>query len=97
MKKILILLLLLISINGYSQCVGAQSSTITPPGPYQPGDVVTVSYTLSSFTQINVNWIHAFQINLGNGWTNLTAISGPANPSGSTGNWILDNQNTFTS
>ena len=97
MKKILILLLLFLSINSYSQCVGTQSSTMTPPGPYSPGDVVTVNYTLSSFVQININWIHVFQINLGGGWTNLTPISSPGNPTGSIGNWLWDTQNTFPS
>ena len=70
---------------------------MTPPGPYQPGDVVTVNYTLGTFTQLNVNWIIAFQINLGVGWVNLTPTTTPGNPAGSLGNWIWDLQNTFPS
>ena len=66
-----------------------------PPGPYQPGDVVTVNYTLGNFTGININWIHALQINLGVGWTNLTSTGAPANPGGSIGNWVWDLQHTF--
>ena len=69
---------------------------MVPPGPYQPGNVVTVNYTLGDFTGININWIHAFQINLGVGWTNLTPITTPGNPGGSTGNWVWDLQHTFT-
>ena len=97
MKKILIILFLLFSINSYSQCVGNQSSTITPIGPYQPGDIVTVNYTLSSFSQINVNWIHAFELNLGPGWMqNTIVVSGnPGNPWGSIGYWLWDTQHTF--
>ena len=87
MKKILIILLLLFSYTASSQCVSNQSSNIVPAGPYTPGQVVTVNYTLGTFTQLNINWIIAFQINLGAGWTNLTPITAPGNPVGSA--WIL--------
>ena len=85
MRKLLTILLLFFSITTYSQCVYNQSFTLTPPGPYQPGDVVVVNYTLGTFTQLNVNWIIAFEIDLGVGWTNLTPITAPGNPGGSTG------------
>ena len=97
MKKILIVILFLFSINSYSQCVGNQSATIVPTGPYQPGDVVTVNYTLNNFYQLNINWIIAFQINLGIGWTNLQPITTPGNPGGSTGYWLWDLQNIYPS
>jgi len=96
MKRLLFILCLLFSLNVNSQCIFNQSSNIVPAGPYQPGDVVTVTYTLGTFTGINVNWIHAFQINLGVGWTNLTPNTTPGNPFGSTGNWLWDLQNTYT-
>ena len=95
MRKLLTILLIFFSITTYSQCVSNQSVTMIPPGPYQPGDVVVVNYTLGAFNGININWIHAFQINLGVGWTNLTPITTPGNPVGSTGNWIWDLQNTY--
>jgi len=95
MKRLLFILCLLLSLNANSQCVFNQSSNIVPAGPYQPGDVVTVTYTLGTFTGININWIHAFQINLGAGWTNLTPIITPGNPFGSIGNWLWDLQNTY--
>jgi len=97
MKKILILLLLFLSINSYSQCISNQSFILSSPGPYSPGDIVAVNYTLGTFTQLNINWIIAFQINLGVGWTNLIPLIAPGNPSGSTGSWIWDVQNTFPS
>lgn len=99
MKNILIILFLILSINSNSQCLGSQSGNITPPGPYQPGDVVTVSYTLSNFIQMNVNWVHAFELNLGSGWaSNMIVVSGnPGNPGGSTGYWLWDTQHTFPS
>tara|TARA_R110001592_G_scaffold62377_7_gene190911 strand:- start:4169 stop:4729 length:561 start_codon:yes stop_codon:yes gene_type:complete len=95
MKKLLFILCLLFSLTANSQCVSNQSSTINTPGPYIPGQVVTVTYTLGNFTGININWIHAFQINLGPGWTNLIPITTPGNPAGSIGNWIWDLQNTY--
>ena len=95
MKRLLFILCLLFSLTAKSQCIFNQSSNIVPIGPYQPGDVVTVTYTLGNFTGININWIHAFQINLGAGWTNLTPITTPANPAGSVGNWLWDLQNTY--
>ena len=96
MRKLLTILLIFFTTTTYSQCVSNQSFTLTPPGPYQPGDVVVVDYTLGTFTQLNVNWIIAFQINLGVGWTNLTPITAPGNPAGSAGNWLWDLQNTYT-
>jgi hypothetical protein len=95
MKRLLTILLLVFSFTSYSQCVSNQSYTLIPVAPYQPGDVVTVTYTLGTFSGININWIHAFQINLGAGWTNLTPITSPGNPFGSTGNWLWDLQNTY--
>jgi len=95
MRKVLSILFLLIGLTASSQCISNQSSTLIPAGPYQSGDVVTINYTLGDFTGINVNWIHAFQINLGVGWTNLTPILTPGNPFGSGGNWLWDLQNTY--
>ena len=97
MKRILTILCFLLTLNTYSQCLGSQTSTITPVGPYSPGDIVTINYTLSSFTQINVNWIHAFEFDFGTGWMqNTVATSGnPGNPGGSIGYWLWDNQHTF--
>ena len=40
---------------------------------------MTVDYTLNTFYQLNINWVIAFQINLGNGWTNLTPTLTPIN------------------
>jgi hypothetical protein len=79
----------------YGQCLSSQSFTLNPVGPYVSGQVVNVTYTLGDFNGINTNWIHAFQINLGVGWTNLTPIINPGNPGGSNGNWIWDIQHTY--
>ncbi|MBC8303260.1 MAG: hypothetical protein H8E55_46820 [Pelagibacterales bacterium] len=97
MKRLLIILSLFISSFGYSQCVGTQTVTMTPAGPYQPGDVVVVEYTLWSFTQLNINWIIAFQINLGNGWCGLQPLQAPNNTGTQSGYWLWDIQNTYPS
>ncbi|MEE2953950.1 MAG: gliding motility-associated C-terminal domain-containing protein [Bacteroidota bacterium] len=89
--------IILISNKVDAQCLGSQSHTITPAGPYNPGQTVTVSYTLSSFIQLNINWIHCFDLDLGAGWVNVTPITAPQNPGGSSGNWTWDNQHTFPS
>tara|TARA_B110000091_G_scaffold7739_1_gene7570 strand:+ start:258 stop:821 length:564 start_codon:yes stop_codon:yes gene_type:complete len=97
MKQIFLILFLCLGLISNSQCVSNQSFTLTPAGPYSPGDVVTVNYTLGNFTQLNANWIIAFQINLGVGWSNLTSLIVPGNPGGATGFWMWDLQNTFPS
>ena len=97
MKKLLLILCLFFSLTVSSQCVSNQSVWMNPVGPYSPGQVVTVNYTLGTFTQLNLNWIIAFQINLGAGWTNLQPLITPGNPGGSTGFWMWDVQNTFPS
>ena len=85
----------------YAQCVEDESYSLNPEGPYQIGDIVTVDYTLESFYQLNTNWVIAFQVNLGEGWTNLTAISTPLNTNTNNnlgnGYWIWDTENTYPS
>ena len=88
MKKLLFILFLLVGLTANSQCVSNESHVISPGGSYSPGQTVTVWYTLGTFTGININWIHAFQINLGVGWTNLTPTNTPSNVGGSVGNWL---------
>ena len=95
MKRLLYIICLLVSFNANSQCVTNETMTMTPAGPYQPGDIVTVDYTLGNFTGIFINWIHAFQVNLSPSWINLTPITAPLNPAGSAGSWVWDLQHTF--
>ena len=75
--------------------MGSQTSSMSPVGPYSAGQVVTVTYTLSSFTQLNSNWIIAFDIDLGIGWASISPVSAPGNPGGSGGSWVWDVQNTY--
>ena len=91
------------SLDAIAQpCLGTQthsyspiSSPTLPIGAFIPGQVITLTYTLQSFNGININWIHAFQIILGPGFTNLTPITAPGNPAGAIGNWVWDLQHTY--
>ena len=89
--------LVLLTFQVRGQCVGTQTASISPVGPYTAGQVVTVTYTLSSFTQLNINWIIAFDIDYGVGWASVSPVSAPSNPGGSGGSWIWDTQNTYPS
>jgi phenolic acid decarboxylase len=101
LRKIIKILSLLFCIVFYNniqaQCVGSQTASMSPVGPYSAGQVVTVTYTLSSFTQLNINWIIAFDIDYGVGWSSISPVSAPGNPGGSGGSWIWDTQNTYPS
>ena len=101
MRISLFILSIALSIYSYGQCVSDETYVLSPVGPYQVGDVVEVNYTLGSFTQLNTNWVIAFQINLGTGWTNLTPTTSPININTNNilgnGYWVWDTQNTFPS
>ena len=96
--KILSLLFCVVFYNNtQAQCVGSQTASMSPVGPYSAGQVVTVTYTLSSFNQLNSNWIIAFDIDYGVGWSSISPVSAPGNPGGPGGSWIWDTQNTYPS
>lgn len=89
----LIIILTVFYSTCYSQCVGTQSFTLTPQpvnGTYNPGQVVTLCYTLSSFTQTSSNWFEGFDLNLGPGWASVTPQTSPANCQGNSsgGQWL---------
>ena len=102
MKYLFFLFLFFLCSLSYSQCVDEESYSITPLGPYEVGDVVSVNYTLETFYQLNINWVIAFQINLGDGWTNLTPTSTPVNSNlnnvgQGSGYWTWDSLNIYPS
>ncbi len=85
----------------FSQCAGTQSFTLTPSpigGTYNPGQTVTLCYTLSSFTQTNSNWFEGFDLNLGAGWASVASLTAPANCGGAStgGQWIWKTSVTST-
>ena len=99
--KILFFLCIVSQNFAQAQCVGSQSASMSPIGPYSAGQLVTVSYTLNNFIQLNNNWIIAFDIDYGSGWSSISPVSAPANPNTTswpgTGNWTWDTQNTYPS
>jgi len=97
LKILFLCLIIFFQNNLQAQCVGSQTASMSPVGPYSAGQVVTVTYTLSSFTQLNINWIIAFDIDYGVGWSSISPVSAPGNPGGSGGSWIWDTQNTYPS
>ena len=95
--KILFFLCIFSQNFAKAQCVGSQTASMSPAGPYSAGQIVTVSYTLSNFNQVNINWIIAFDIDYGIGWSSISPVSAPGNPGGSNGSWVWDTQNTYPS
>lgn len=98
MKKTLLLAVLaLVTSNlAVSQCNGTQSFTLTPPpvnNTYQPGQVVTMCYTMTSYPQLGSNWIEGFDLTLGAGWASVVPQTAPINCQGGGGQWIWFNSN----
>lgn len=101
MKKFIAIFFLLVTHNLYTQCVGVQSFTLTPQpvnGTYNPGQTVTMCYTMNGYSQNNSNWIEGFDLTLGPGWSLVTPQASPANCGGNNtgGQWIWMNTVTAT-
>lgn len=93
MRLIVIKIFLFFTLNIFGQCNGTQTFTLNPSPPvggYLPGTVVNVCYTMNGYSQSGSNWIEGFDLTLGNGWTNLTPTTPPANCGGnnSGGQWV---------
>lgn len=93
MRLINVILLIFLSYFGYSQCNGTQSFILTPPpsgGTYNPGQVVTMCYTMNGYSQAGTNWIEGFDLTLGPGWASVAPQSAPANcgGNGTGGQWV---------
>tara|TARA_R110000803_G_scaffold342_1_gene1247 strand:- start:21398 stop:21952 length:555 start_codon:yes stop_codon:yes gene_type:complete len=95
MGKLFTILLIFVSSLSFGQCVGNQTVSVIPAGPYQAGDVVVVTYTLWNFNQVNINWIIAFELDLGSGWCGVQPLQSPSMGAG--GSWLWDVQNTYPS
>lgn len=97
------LLVFILLCVGYvrSQCAGTQTFTLTPSpvnNTYNPGQTVTLCYTLNSFTQSNLNYLEGFDLNLGAGWASVAPLTAPANcgGNGSGGQWVWKTSVTAT-
>ena len=99
MKHYIIILFLFFTLIGNTQCNGTQSFTLSPlpvAGTYQPGQVVTICYTMNSYTQTGSNWIEGFVITLGAGFSSPTPFTNPSNCGGGVGSWIWLTSSTST-
>jgi len=93
MKIINVILFVILTYFSYSQCNGTQSFTLTPPpsgGTYNPGQVVTMCYTMNGYSQAGTNWIEGFDLDLGPGWASVAPQTAPANCGGNNtgGQWL---------
>ena len=95
MKFFILLFTTIMGSHIFSQCAGTQSFTLTPQpinNTYNPGQTVTLCYTLNSFTQTGIvsNWFEGFDLNLGSGWSSVTPLTAPANCGGNAtgGKWL---------
>ena len=96
MKWILIFLLLP-SIT-LSQCILDDNVTVNVPpigGIYQPGQVLTFTYTINNYQGLSTNWLHGISLILGPAYdaTTLAPFGMPTNNSG-TGVWLWVNSIT---
>jgi gliding motility-associated-like protein len=65
-----------------NNCLQISSFTSNPNpvnGTYQPGQTVQFCFTVSSYTQVSLNWLHGIQWTFGPGW-NLASIVPVAPP-----------------
>src|ERR1700757_5243559 len=74
-------------------CNTGSSFTATPlpvNGMYQPGQTVQFCYHVSSYDQLNTNWLHGVQFTYGSGWNaaSITATPPPSCAGGGTWLWL---------
>jgi hypothetical protein len=92
----LLWLLTLCPLLSFGQCILSDQVTVNPApvgGQYQPGTVVTFTYTVSAYQGLSVNWMHGIAVNAGPGWTAITPVGTPTNNSGG-GTWLWVNSVT---
>ena len=54
-----------------SQCIVTDNVSVNPlpvGGTYQPGQVITFTYTITNYQGLSVNWLHGIVPQLGPGW-----------------------------
>ena len=79
MQRTLLTIMFALCIHqSFSQCVGTQSATVSPPpilgSYYYAGDTVTFCYTMQNFNQLSANWFHGVTLSFGPGWDTSTLI-----------------------
>lgn len=101
MKHIIAIMLILFSVECNAQpCILADNVTASPlpiGGTYQPGQVITFTYTITNYDGLadNTNYLHGISIILGSAWNSAT-LSPVGTPTNSTnaGSWLWVNSIT---
>ena len=101
MKYVFSVIFFIVNSFFFGQCAGTQSFTLTPNpvnNTYNPGQTVTLCYTLNSFTQTDFNYFEGFDLNLGPGWSSVSPLTTPANCGGNStnGQWLWKTSVTST-
>ena len=92
MKKLIITLSIILSgLIGFSQPCN-QTSALTavpvmPAGGYAPGTPVTFCYTISTWNQTAINWLHGVTPTFGTGWDLTTLTTTPSASLSGSGTW----------
>ncbi len=102
MKKILVFLLTVLSINLYPQCSGDITFTLDPNPAidftYPPNTDVELCVTMTNWNgnAEGSNWLEGFGLTLGAGWSNVVPLTPPNDAENdASGTWIW--MNTVTS
>jgi len=94
MRFLFLLMLYLMPMASIGQCILDDQLTAVPAqATYQPGDVITFTYTVNDYQGLSVNWMHGIAVALGPGWTGVVPVGNPTNNSG-TGVWLWVNSVT---
>jgi hypothetical protein len=94
MRFLFLLMLYLMPILSFGQCILNDQLIANPAQAiYQPGDVVTFTYTITAYQGLSVNWMHGIAVDLGPGWSGVVPVGNPTNNTG-TGVWLWVNSVT---
>jgi len=94
MRFLFLLILYLMPMASIGQCILDDQLTAVPAqATYQPGDVITFTYTINDYQGLSVNWMHGIAVDLGPGWAGVVPVGNPTNNSGS-GVWLWVNSVT---
>jgi gliding motility-associated-like protein len=86
--------------NDCNNCLQTANLTVTPApinGTYPPGTLVNFCYHITSYTQVNANWLHAVVPTFGCGWDLTTLSATPPVSCSNSGSWSWYNSWTSSS
>ncbi|MCW3086490.1 MAG: Ig domain protein group 2 domain protein [Bacteroidetes bacterium] len=63
-----------------TDCINSTTLSVSPlpvNGMYNPGQTVHFCYHISTYAEINTNWLHGVQVGLGSGWNVASVVASP--------------------